>query len=311
MSKELMRSCLARYWCGVAGIVLGLGLAALPSAAWGAVDCKVVTSGESPDVTTDSDGDGFTDYQECKGILLAGGAEVQSCVAPDTTLERSSCLHPDSKDLFVIYAPASTGSLLVGADPRMEILEPFKVLPTNYGITFNGLASLGVTIHQVSPGQVSPDRTVTSLQTDPPSPLLSTQKAVRISENLDNTGSTLGYCQYGTPNGLDGCTVYTRRIIDFIISTCAGLAIVLPDGRTPSDAESVFKAYAAHTILHEVGHTLGGLTASYNSRYGGYHYSSGTIMEQYVVVTTKSGKCKFAISNEWNLSLDPPAVKLK
>lgn len=296
-------------WHGALAVaILALGLAT-PAAA--AVDCAVVTSTASLNLTSDSDGDGFTDFQECTGITLAGGALVGSCITADGQQpERSTCLHPDTKDLFVIYATAGTGSLLRGGDQRTEIREPFKPFSA-YGVTFAGLSALGVTIHQVETTDVGADRTVTDLPTEVPNPLLSPQKAVRITEDLDTTGSTLGYCQYGTPNGLGSCAIYTQRILNFINSSCAGLQIVLADGRTPSDAYSAFRAYAAHTILHEAGHTLGGLTASYNSRYGGYHYSAGTIMEQYVVVTAKSGKCKFAVSPNWNLSLDPPAVKLK
>ena len=269
-----------------------------------AVDCAKVLNSDTADVETDTDQDGFTDYQECSGITLAiSGRLVPSCVATDTgtQLERSSCVHPDSSDLFVIYATAPQGSLLT------EISEPFKTV-TAYGVTFSGLSALGVTIHQISPLDVGADRTVTGLL-ELPHPLLSAQKAVRITEDLDTSGATLGYCQYGTPNGLDGCAIFTQRIMNFINSTCAGLNIVQNDGAA-SDAQSVFKAYATHTILHEVGHTIGGLAPKFNSRYGGYHYSSGTIMEQYVVVTTKRG-CKFAIGNEWNLSLDPSAVRLK
>jgi len=308
MSKERIMSGLGGGYGAMVALVMALGLATPASAA---VNCTVVTSITSPDLTSDSDGDGFTDFQECTGITLAGGALVGSCITADGQQpDRSTCLHPDTMDLFVIYATSSTGSLLRGGDPRTEIREPFKLFSA-YGLTFTGLSALGVTIHQVETTDVGADRTVTDLPTEPPNPLLSAQKAVRITEDLDTTGSTLGYCQYGTPNGLGSCAIYTQRILNFINSTCAGLQIVLADGRTQSDAFSAFRAYAAHTILHEAGHTLGGLTASYNSRYGGYHYSAGTIMEQYVVVTTKGGKCKFTVSPNWNLSLDPPAVKLK
>jgi hypothetical protein len=307
MSRERIMSGLGGGYGAMVALVMALGLA---TPALAAVDCTVVTSTASLNLTSDSDGDGFTDFQECTGITLAGGAAVNSCITTDGQQpERSTCLHPDAKDLFVIYATASTGSLLRGGDQRTEIREPFKPFSA-YGVTFAGLSALGVTIHQVETTDVGADRTVTDLPTEVPNPLLSPQKAVRITEDLDTTGSTLGYCQYGTPNGLGSCAIYTQRILNFINSACAGLTIVTASG-SASDAYSAFRAYAAHTILHEAGHTLGGLTASYNSRYGGYHYSAGTIMEQYVVVTTKGGKCKFAVSPNWNLSLDPPAVKLK
>lgn len=306
-STERVIASLTRRLLALAALLLVSGLTANSAAA---VDCNAVLNAQVPDFASDSDKDGFTDYQECSGITLAFGPLVPSCVVASGSPppERSTCMHPDSLDLFVIYAPAAQGSLLVGGDPRTEIREPFKTVSA-YGLTFLGLGALGVTIHQVSPQEVNEDRTVTALQLEPPNPLLSAQKAVKVTEDLDTSGATLGYCQYGTPNGLGGCAIFTQRIMNFINSTCVGLNIVQSDG-TVSDAQSVFKAYTTHTILHEVGHTIGGLTSSYNSRYGGYHYSSGTIMEQYVVVTTKKG-CKFAIGKDWNMSLDPTAVRLK
>jgi len=208
-------------------------------------------------------------------------------------------VRPDTKDLFVIYAPQASGSLLP------PVFNPFDPNPfnlaTNYGIVFHGLAPLGVTAHQLTTNQINLDRSVTSAQ-----------KAVKVAESLDTSSTILGNCQWGTPNGLDGCVVYTQRAQKFITSTCANLRVVQPNG-TLSDSTSVFNAYMTYLFIHETGHSLGGLTAVYNSKYGGYHYApgAGAVMEQAVTYSTKGGNCTFYISPVWNATLDVPAVRLK
>jgi len=243
----------------------------------------------------DSDSDGLTDFQECSGITLADGTLFPSCVLSPAT-PRSGCLHPDSKDLFIIYAPA-TGTLLPGD------FNPFSPV-TYYGVSFTGLAALSVTAHQITPAQAFADRTVTAG---------STQKALRGAESVDTNGTILGNCQWGTPNGLDGCVIYTQRIRNFITSACGTNAIVLPGTSTASTVDQVFLAYSVHTFLHEMGHSTGGMTAAYNSSYGGYHYKcgAGTMMEQCVTYSAKGGKCSFNISGGWDTTKDPPTIRLK
>jgi len=267
-------------------LVAGFILAVFPTQSWAQVNCA------SPSATADTDSDGFSDAQECSGITLADGTLVPTCPSP--IVDRKSCVDPNSKDLFIVLAPVATGSLLPAG------FRPFD-RPTYYGVTFDGFDDLGAIVHQISPTQALADRSVTSV---------SSQKAVRVTESLDATGSTLGICQWGTPNGLDGCAVFTQRINDFVSSTCAGLT-VYTGSRDPSTVQELFLAYATHVILHETGHTSGGMTGSYNSSYGGYHYKSGdSRMEQYVSFSTKGGKCMFSFSSGWN-SNDASTIELK
>jgi hypothetical protein len=289
----------ARRLVGLIGVLLVLGV--LPNQA----SAQLLTCSEA-NPEADSDGDGFTNGQECSGITTGGSSPV--FIPPcNGILPRNQCLDLNTKDLFVFYVPAGTGGLL-GGSLATSVPDPF--VPLNlYGLAFNGLTDLAVTTHKLGGGQITVSeigiatRTVTSV---------SPQKGLIVVEDLDISGPTLGYCQYGTPNGPDEevCTIYTRRIMDYITTTCSGLTIRTAGGATSTAAE-VFKAYAVETILHEIGHALGGLTNKYVSRNGGYHYSSGTIMEQFVTVSTKAGACKFAISNGWNLAADPASVRLK
>jgi hypothetical protein len=274
-------------------IAAAIVLAAAPGPAWATVDCATVLAGGA-DSGADFDNDGFTDFQECAGITLADGSPVPSCVTSPAP-PRATCLHPNSKDLFIVYAPAPGTLLPVGFNAFSHA--------SVYDVTFTGLDALGVTVHQITPAQAGADRTVTSA---------SPQKAIRVAESLDTNGTILGNCQWGTPGGLDGCVVYTRRIRNFITSTCGTNPILTPGGRS-SNVDEVFLAYVIHTFLHETGHTTGGMTATYNSSYGGYHYrcGAGTLMEQCVTYSTKGNKCTFNISGGWNPTLDPPTVRLR
>jgi hypothetical protein len=281
------RVCVTPGLClALVAFIVAVGLLVLPTQARAVVTCPATNP------TADSDGDGFTDGQECAGLtlpqgmaLLDGTTFVPSCLAVPTA-PRSSCLDPNTKDVFVIVVRAAAGSLL----PAVNL---FGNVMFN-GVTFNGLADLGVTAHQITSTAVG--RAVTSAQ-----------NAVRLAESLDTSDTILGVCSWGTPNELDGCVVYTQRIKNFIDSVCNSA------GDTTTNRTDVLNAYAVHTALHETGHTLGGLTASYSKRNGGNHYASGSglIMEQSETYSTKGGVCTWNITSRWNLTLDPPAVQLK
>lgn len=287
--------------------VAGLALAVLGGPAWAQVTCPTTS-------TNDFDGDGFTDAEECAGITTVGTVTP----GPDGTasvvigqrffprcvqgMDRLSCVDPNSKDLFVVLLPVAEGSLMSGTGPT-AITDPFAN-QTVYGLAFTGLSGVGVTGHAVTSIEVPIlSRQVTAG---------SDQKAIVMAEDLDDTDlNTLAWCPYGKPNSASQvCIVYTRRIVKTIEDICGTMPIVTAGG-VGSDATAVFRAYTIETILHEIGHSIGGLTSKFNSTYGGYHYSPGTIMEQYVVASTTKGNCKFAISKSFNTRLDPPAVILK
>jgi hypothetical protein len=271
---------ITRQWLLIAALALG----AAP--AFAQVDC--VNAPPPADSLADSDGDGFTDAQECAGIDLNLGSYLNTGT---TTVPIHVATNPNLKDVFVIVSQSASGSLLPAN------FNPYAPA-TYYGVSFNGVAALGLNVHVVTADQVGPDRTISSV---------SPQKAVSIAESLDINGTILGNCQWGTPDGFDGCVVFTQRVKNFIDSTCNGA------GDTTTDRNAVFMAYITESFIHETGHSLGGLTSDYNSRFGGYHYKpgSGVVMEQSVTYSTKGGKCTFYISSGWNATLDPPAVRLK
>jgi hypothetical protein len=298
-----------RRWLGaLAGLAVVLGLVMLPSSAW-AVDCAQVPSGS----TTDSDRDGFTDRQECDGITTLGTRPktFPRCVADTSGViqNRAACVDPDSRDVFVIYRPLSSGSLLTGTD----VPAGFPFGPLQYPCTrsdgtswcgsagtlrYAGFTALGLTAHQLTPEEAASDRTVSSV---------STQKAVRISESLDTSSpAELGYCSYGTPLGLDGCTIFTQRAKNFIDTKCN----TAKDNVT--NRRQVLLAYATFLAIHEAAHALGGLTSTNDPNVGGYHYASSSrvMMSQAAEYSTQGKRCTWYIPSAWNLTLDAPAIRL-
>jgi len=228
----------------MAVILMGLDMLLSQVPAQAAVDCANASS------TTDTDKDGFTDYQECNGIALTGGGTFPGKNTPNRLTDRSQYLDPDTRDLFVILVPATPSSL--PANP----LE-FVSKPVNQG-------GLGLNVHVITPEQ-APNRVVS---------LSSTQKAVRVTESLDvSNPNLLGISKPGTPNGLDLATVYTQRIKNSFTSIL---------GTSPS--QDLIDLHIKHTIAHEIGHMVGPLAPTGSSSYGGYHYKSGTnvIMDQSV-----------------------------
>lgn len=235
--------------------------------------------------TGDADADGFTNDQECTGIGLGGGGSVPLCVG---AAARNSCVDPNSKDVFVIVAPA--GGSLLGANP-LEILNR------------TGTGSLGIAIHQIT-------------DTDAPSRQVTTsQNAIRIAESLDTADITTGICNQGTPNDADGCVVYTQRIVNFLNSKCPAAVVCQINGLAgQQQVATIISAYIKNTIAHEAAHSMA-LGATYDSRFGGNHYQTGTnvVMDQSVYYTSKG---KNPVVRTFFLpgnfaAADPPAAKLR
>jgi hypothetical protein len=320
-----MKSVFETRWMlhACAALAVTVGLIIVPTRAPSAptaVTCPTTSTG-------DADGDGFTDAQECAGIALADGTTFPSCAGRTftSTFTRANCLDPNAKDLFVIVVPAA-GSLLTAFDSARNTFVPAVPCVDVPGVTNvspcfspytvrGGFSALGVTVHQITAQQATLDRIVTGG---------SLQKAARVTESLDTSAKDLGYCNWGTPDALDGCTVWTQRIQNVISLNCTA--------NTPAEQAQFFFDYTTHTFVHEAAHALGGLVAKnlYNASYGGYHYptpsSSRTaplLMEQYEYLKVSKGICSFNYGNGialpvnangtsgWNMTTDPPAVLLK
>jgi hypothetical protein len=292
-------------WASLMGTALLLGTlswAGLPGNAWAVVDCSTV----SPTSTADSDGDGLSDYVECHPELFtfagsAGGfLNTLFTTCGTNPPDRKSCLDPNTKDGFLVYVPAASGSLF----PAPSATE-----------VYNGFFPLGVTVHLIGANLIAADRTVVLNQL---------AKSVKAAESLDINGTILGNCTWGTPRGTDGCVVYTQRILSFINSKCTTTKTSCPTSDTSTTCVS-FRNYAKRTVFHEGAHSFGGLASTYDASAGGYHYpppnkaANATVMDQYVTVSGSGAQCTFNVPkdtqgnwvNNWNTTLDPQSVKLQ
>jgi hypothetical protein len=276
------RQCI-RQWSGywlitILGILITLLITPLPALA---VDCT------APDPAADADMDGFTDLEECVGLSLFDGTAVPGALDP---VPRQDRLDPESKDLFVIWVPATPTNV--------------PVFPTEFVNAPFADGGLALVTHIITPDQAPSDRLIGE-----------TQKAIRITENLDVSNSdTLAIANYGTPNDLDFATIYTQRIIEHVNSVCALATDDLDckdiDGVTIGSAALIEK-YTKHTIAHEMGHLMS-LTSEYNSRFGGYHYKTGTNVEldQSVKYVAKRGNVTFYIGSAFT-NADQADMRLK
>jgi hypothetical protein len=251
-----------------------------------------VTCSTNMSTTTDSDGDGFTDFKECYGFTMSDG-KTKVYGRANCPGGSAICLDPDTKDLFIVMVPASGSTYL------SSITNPLQDVANSVG-----QSGLGIRVHVVQKSQVSSLRVVTSG---------STQKAAMVTESLDTSSPTvLGLTNTGTPNGLDNSTIYTQRIVNYLQGVCGPGYANCVDAYSNATGTEFLNRYILHIINHEVGHELGPLSPTYNASYGGYHYKTGSnvIMDQAVYYTTANGKNTFYIGTGYT-STDQNSIKLK
>lgn len=251
--------------------------------------------------TVDTDADGFTDAEECGGgITLVDcsaamdtnsddyitanectatvGEPIPSC---SSTYSTGRCMHPDTKDLFVIMVYAETGSHIPA--------NPFEYVSR---LTTDGGPEL-MFVHEIKPHQAGKLRYVTQSMA---------QKAVRITESLNIDGEILGAANYGTPMGPDLAIIYTQRIVNLVYEKTAGNSVYLSKETSTTTPERIKEVYIKHTLAHEIGHMVMLVPeAFHNDRFGTYHWKTGTgyVMDQSVKMTKKGSKVRFFINDAY------------
>jgi len=289
--KQTIRSLNLKRLLFIAAVVLFLGLVIMPQHSMAQVACPGTS-------TADSDGDGFTDAQECAGITLSqgnlfgGATRVPTCTGG---VARDQCVDPNSKDAFVIVTRAT---------PSLIPSDPFRYIAAS---TSSG--GLGIAVHEITTTRT--DRKITNQNADGTiGGSLWPQLAARLRESLDISDVILGSANQGI--ALDLATVFTQRIVNFIVNSVCLANVICVDSTAPTvnDRAAVIEKYIRHTIAHELGGHVLTLAPVYNSRYGGNHYQSGTkvVMEQSVTYTSKSGKVTWYISTAYT---DPDRAGIK
>src|SRR5882724_9783111 len=168
-------------------IVAAAVLALVPAAAHAAFNCAIASA------SLDGDGDGIMDADECNGLILpvCTGTEAAGSAA------RAACADPASRDVYVLFnPPVGQSANWPSADTILAII--------NKAAASGGL---GTTAHAIDASKV--DATTRKL-TATVAPY-SSEKVARATENLATGTGIIGVCEWGTPNGLDDCTVYTLR----------------------------------------------------------------------------------------------------
>jgi hypothetical protein len=229
-----------------------------------------------PGSAADWDGDGFSDALECTGLVLAAGLKLQAnnatavpnCLASGAA--RSLCLDPATRDVFVIDQSA----LPLPADVLVS------------------LANLGLASHKLLRTVAGTDRTVSPA---------STQKAIQLATDPDSASGVLGRANWGTPNNLDGTTVYPNRIASYVNGLCPASKVCKTHTGLQTGPAAIIPVLARWVTDHEAGHTLA-LTSAFDERYGGYHEASGslTVMEQTPKVVDKRGTVTFYIATTFS-----------
>jgi len=291
----------------LAALILVGVLASVPVAAEAAA-ARAVDCGRSPSATGDADGDGISDFDECKsnGITTAGGTPVTipSCFNGSTRVRTSGCLDPNSKNLFVILVRAAT-SLIPTTNPLEFVTNPPSGSPA---------VGLGLTIHEIANSAAvistgSDDRIVLR----PPSGTnFAPTYAVRVTENTADlsSGTVLGQATNGTPVTTGKVVVWPVRILQHVneVRAAGGLSAVL-------GTDAIVVRYIKQVIAHEMGHVMGPMAnvdATTASLYGGKHYAPtpGVIMSQYVTTDEILNMNNLQIPDDFTTG-DQSALKLK
>jgi hypothetical protein len=255
----------------VLGVVAALAVLLLTTPAWAAaaVNCAQAST------TADSDNDGFTDAQECAGIVLApgntllrsdgttipAGGTIPRCGAAALvpgSPARQDCVDPDTPDLFVILVQPASNSVLValGLDPTATVAAPRNRLPMlEFVSNRKADGGLGLALHRLTTTRT--DRRVMPVVAG-----ASAQKAIKFTENL-TVGNLVGFCQWGTPNSPSTggqCTIYTAKVRT-VVQTACGTGVTCNLRATdpaapPAGVDAVITKYIKQAFAHEAAHAM-------------------------------------------------------
>lgn len=309
-----------------AAVVLTVGttlaVLLLMTPAWAAVNCAQAST------TADSDNDGFTDAQECAGIVLApgntllksngttilAGGTISRCLAAalvPASPARQDCVDPDTPDLFVILVRPAANSVLValGLDPTATVSAPRNRLPMlEFVSNPKAVGGLGLAFHRLTTTRT--DRRVMPVVAG-----ASAQKAIKFTENL-TIGNLVGFCQWGTPNSPPTggqCTIYTAKVRAVVQAACGtGVACNLSGTDAAVDGvDAVVTKYIKQAFAHEAAHAM--LRTDRDVVEVPQHHlaaQSNVITEEFEVFKVAANGVTFYISDDFS-SADQANFRLK
>ncbi len=214
----------------------------------------------------DTDCDGLSDSLESNGFLMADGSRFPEC---DPNGPHVDCVDPNERDFFLAVEPLTGNSLFPTNLNELSVLANQLVQ--------DGSGGLQGRTHVIDISKIDGDRQI--------SPEFSHQKAALIKES-DQILEPFGKSDATGLNGFGVGIVYTHRIQQFVLDEYNNNDITIP-----STVEDIIAEFILHTTSHEYGHLLG-LTAEYNARFGGQHYSvrAGVVMSMDIVARVRGAQ---------------------
>lgn len=228
-----------------------------------------------PPADADTDQDGLFDSEEGANFSLPGGGSYDT--------------DPAKPDLFASF-PDVAYSISWIPDLSLNILTE----PAGSG--------LDATVHYVDPTDYGPDRAII-LEDGVPR-----QRGVKVIVSMSTSVTWLGWCGVGTPNteGAGECTIYTRRVEDWIIEQCGNRygtenCVGCIGGDCAVEAVSgvaLRDAIVTWAVVHEFLHSHNCRT-NYYRKNGGNHFAEGTryIMDSITYSYEQNGVVYFEIPN--------------
>jgi hypothetical protein len=270
-----------RWWLGLGALGLGAFLGAADGASAACtVDPCAPTGGGNP--AFDCDRDGFTDAEECVGLVTPAAAfAFPSCRVTPTA--QPECLDPAVADLFVKFEKAANS-----AYTELAISDAAA-----FGLITQPQASGGLPIRVHVRPPTSP-----FLAVPQPNGITARQAALVVREVRGAASTTcpitaaLGAMNGVTStNGAGIAQIFTQRIIDHV--RCVYTSVNQSATSAAASADKI--AMIRHTTAHETTHAHR-LAPESVQKFGGNHYKTGTgcIMDQSSTYTTKNNVVRFA-----------------
>ena len=212
----------------------------------------------------DNDLDGFTNQEECEG-LVAGETTYDNHIVylsipgRNSGVLRENRLDPESKDLFLGVIPLLDGSLLSGTRERLAAGSLSANLP-KYDEAGSITGHLGIYTHLLTESQLKALPATREI-------IAGRQKWLRVTESKDLSGKFGSSVDTNAPpDGKDDIKIFTYFIRQFVND-------VFADG---VDHPEVWEDINDQVFCHEAfGHGIK-VYPEYNARYDGYHLRPGT-----------------------------------
>ena len=281
--------------------------------------------------TSDCDGDGLTDYEECTGITLTAGKSSYQGVFGQSTLEK---LNPAIPDQFYMLADSGLNDLTAdNATYKTKSLLFTNGIPQLYS------SQLKVNLHKVMKADILAGSDRFLIWTTSGTKATPKLKATVIKEDMISTAGSLGITKEGNPLGPMTpsvvSTIYTTRIKNNVNTNCGsnkcyveGTTITNFNSSGIIDNTPIINFYIQQVVSHEFAHasflsvpkSTVSTSPAFNSTAttSDYHYTDPSLIMVKVAAvssaksaTTGLTEVKYVIGTKFDPTLDTYGLTLK